>query len=378
MYRCGRCLLVLFLPLLLGISSCHKGRSDADISDFKLLQPFVYYGVNDTLPGDAIGDVNWIPLEFSEINPMHDITDLYVADSVLVVCCRHQGLVQVYDDKGKFHYNISQLGAGPQEYLEIAAMTATSTSIYIVDNFSKSVLRYSIADGSFLSRESLPFIAWDIAAFNDSVFLFTCMRNNPDAAAPNASLNYAVWKTDAQFNIMQTYLPLDEGYVEIYGKKKYFTKHNDDIFFHTFLYDGFFIFSSDGSLAFCPVKVPKPFKGDKAQLTFKDAVEHGYDYLSSTPYVTDNFSVMEISRGNISTELFANNRDREIYSNSQDWARNIPVNIIGSIDNDFIGYLIDDEDMYDNLVAYGFPKANAATEEIIRRGGCVLIRYIMK
>lgn len=51
---------------------------------------------------------------------------------------------------------------------------------------------------------------------------------------------------------------------------------------------------------------------------------------------------------------------------------------LGTTNDSFIGYINDDYNLYQNLVRYGFKKADEKTDSILKNGGCSLIIYQMK
>ena len=76
--------------------------------------------------------------------------------------------------------------------------------------------------------------------------------------------------------------------------------------------------------------------------------------------------------------LFADNANQRIFQNSSTWAAMLPVNIIGVSGNDFIGHVNDDAELYESMLEYGFPRASQEVEDVIKAGGCALIRYSLQ
>lgn len=358
------------------IMSCSIPSNRYELLNMRTSDSLLFMETPDTLPDGIIDSVYWIPLENSGQKVLYEISKLCVADSFMVIGSLHQGVLQVYSADGRFLYDISRKGQGPEEYLEIAAFTATSTSIYILDNYSHEMSRYSIDEGRFIEKTKVPFVAWDMEAFNDDDFLFTCLRNNPEAQMSMASVDYAVWRTDGKWQINKKYLPVEKEYTEMYGKTRYFTRHGEDIIFHCLKYDGFFIFPSDGEPVFHPIEFSDSLPRDKS-LRLKDVNAGQWQFLAETPFVVDGYSVMEISVAGEGAQMFAVDACNEVFGNSETCAKNLPVNIIGVMDNCFIGYINDNYMLYKELVNYGFQEGNSEVEDMLRNGGCCLIVYQM-
>ena len=89
------------------------------------------------------------------------------------------------------------------------------------------------------------------------------------------------------------------------------------------------------------------------------------------------FRVMEISIAGEGAQMFAVDACNEVFGNSETCAKNLPVNIIGVMDNCFIGYINDNYMLYKELVNYGFQEGNSEVEDMLRNGGCCLIVYQM-
>ncbi|MDE6439165.1 MAG: 6-bladed beta-propeller, partial [Muribaculaceae bacterium] len=360
------------------VLACTDRKSTSDMPDCAMLPPFVLENDADTLPSSTMKSITWIPIEHSPINPLKEITNFCSEDSKYIIASRRQGIVQAYDLNGHLLYEISRLGQGPEEYLEIAAVTTTESSVYIVDNFSRNLVQYSITDGSFVAKRPMQYVAWDVAAYNDSTFLFTCLRNNPDTPASNHGMDYAVWQTDRELNVTHKYLPVEADHIEMYCQRKYFTKYQDKILFHTFRNDGYFIFDQDGSIEYRPMEFPDPIDSDRSKLNFQEIVDSKKEYLGSTPYMTENYTLLEICKGDLTMNLFADNANQRIFQNSSIWAAMLPVNIIGVCGNDFIGHVNDEAELYESMLEYGFPRASQEVEDVIKAGGCALIRYSLQ
>lgn len=362
---------------LLFLSACGKAKKTSELPDTVTVEAPLVYSPNDTMPSFMLDSVSWIPLELSDVNGLREISKLTVIDGKIILTDRIQCCIQVYDyPSGKLLYVIDKKGNGPGEYLETAAVTVTPTSVYVIDNYSRAIFRYSLADGSFIEKKPISFVAWDMEAFDDDTFLFTWVGNNPDAPKPALAPDYALWQTDGDFNIKKTFFPVEDGYLERYKQMRYFNRSSSDIIFHLLKYGGYFSLAKDKQPVFYPVEFPNPIP-EGMTVRLADLENKSWQYLSETPFVSKDFASVEITVGNQGWQLFAG--DGKIFENSKSWARNIPIDIVGvTDDNRFIGYINDNYDMYSQLVEYGFQKGDETVENLLRQGGCCLIVYQMK
>lgn len=369
--------ILVISAVLFSAISCSVRKGSDKLPNIITSDSLLFAEPLDTLPNGIIRSIHWLPLQYSDSIVIRDISKLCVVDSFIVMGSRHQGILQVYSTEGKFLYQICGKGNGPKEYLEIAAFTVTPTSIYLLDNYSHKVSRYSIATGCFIGKTEVPFVAWDMEAFNDNDFLFTCLNNNPDVQIPANPIDFAVWRTDGHWHTTHKYLPVEKGYTELYGKPRYFTKYNDDIVFHALKYDGFFVFSQKSSPVFHPIVFSHPLPRDK-HLRLEEVNARQWQYLAETPFVVDGYSVVEINAAGQGGQMFSIDDYHKIYGNSEICPKNVPINIAGTMADSFIGYINDDYTLYKNLVEYGFKKGNAEVGTMLSNGGCCLIFYRLK
>lgn len=334
----------------------------------------------DTVPDGFIRSVRWIPLQSAGQQDLSEISELTATDSMIVVCDRRKALIQAYAPSGRFLYEINRKGQGPGDYLEIAAMTVTPTSIYVLDNFASKLLRYSIADGSFAGDRAVPFLAFDMEAFDDDNFLFTFMRQAWGAGTPSGAKEgngYAVWRTDGDLKITETYLPLEKDATEPFGTSRYFTRAGSDIIFYSPRYGGsYFLFKRDGDPERYGVELTNPVP-EGPGTTLDDLNGRDWHFMSATPLVANGYAVLDITQGVSGEQRFVAESTGLIYSNSTSWARNIPIGIAGTTDDGFIGYISDNYDLYKSLVEYGFQSGDPAVDSTLRDGGTALIVYEM-
>ncbi len=364
-----------FVLLALALCGCAK-QSHNDSAEMSVLGEISCQVDADTIADGVIGDVQWIALQQSEEHPLRDITKMCQVDSLILLGSKLDSKVDVYTRSGRFLYEISHRGSGANEYLELAAFTATNTSVYLLDNYRHKMQRYAIADGSFMEETDIPFVAWDFEAFSDENFLFTCLRNNPDATIQPKPIDYALWRTDGKWNILDKYLPVAEDYYELTGKQRYFSHTGSQIRFHTFSAGGYYEVAETGEISFRPIAFQNPIPEGEKQ-TLASVNEHGWQYLSETPFCAGDYAVMEVSASGEGRQMLASLSEGKAYANSETWARNLLLNIVGTIDDSFVGY-ISDIDQYHMLIAYGFIPGDEIVESTLSNEGACLIVYRMK
>ena len=364
----------VFLIIFCG---CSQNRTNLLPSNITTSDSIYFSESTDVLSQDIIDSIYWIPLESSHINIFDCISKMSVIDNFILIASRNQSIIQVYSNKGEFLYQISNKGNGPKEYLEIATFTATNTSIYVLDNYTHKISQYNINTGEFIRKTDIPFIAWDMEAFDDNDFLFSCLNNNPEAKINMNPINYSVWRTNNDWKFTHFYLPFEQGYTELYGKTRYFTRSNNSIIFHALKYNGYFIFTKHGAPSFCPIMFNKPLP-ENHSYRLTDVNKNSWQFLAETPFKINGYGILEISSSGESEQMFSVDSCHKIYRNSYTNAKNLPINIIGTTNDSFIGYINDDYNLYQELVRYGFKKADEKTESILKNGGCSLIIYQMK
>lgn len=165
--------LTLISVMISAMAGCSVRKDGNNLSNVTTADSLLFTEPLDTLPDGVISSVSWLPLQNSDQRIIDEISKLSVVDSFIVIGSRRQAVLQVYSTEGKFLYEISEKGQGPEEYLEIATFTVTPTSIYILDNFSHKISRYALEKGTFMGKTEVPFVAWDMEAFDDNDFLFT-------------------------------------------------------------------------------------------------------------------------------------------------------------------------------------------------------------
>jgi hypothetical protein len=92
----------------------------------------------------SVKDVRYIPLETTEASLIGGISKLLYVDNRFYVLDTKGKCVAVFSDTGEYLYRVVRIGQGPGEYVDIKDMdVAPNGDIYVVDNFSQKIIRYS-------------------------------------------------------------------------------------------------------------------------------------------------------------------------------------------------------------------------------------------
>lgn len=364
---------LLIWAVVICIASCNH-RHNTNLTEHKSSIQFTVSEKQNI--SSLIDSVLYIPLKESEQHIIPDVTKIRTTKGYIVIGSKKNAKLIVYNRDGEFQYEIHRRGHGNGEYLEVANFTVTDNNIYIIDNFQHSIHKYLLSDGTYICSDQIPFMAWDIEAFDDDSFLFTMIRNNKNAKFDiDHDIEYAVWETNGKWEVIKSYLPIPSDYVEMYGKQRFFNKINDVITFHTLKDNGYYRFEKFKNAQFIPFDFPNPlptdFEGD-----LEDAIKNKYDYISETPFEVGRFVISTVTHNGLEEQYVYDSNQDEFFRNPSENAYNGLIEIAGILGSSPMGYITDFE-TYETLVNDGFARADSITEDVIRRGGASLILYML-
>ncbi|MDR1372730.1 MAG: 6-bladed beta-propeller [Dysgonamonadaceae bacterium] len=93
-----------------------------------------------------------IELETTDSSLLYDISRIEFLKEKIIVLSREK--VSVFDENGKFLFNISSKGEGPQEYINLANVFIKNEQIHLIDQMSKKILCYD-ENGNFVSSTKI-------------------------------------------------------------------------------------------------------------------------------------------------------------------------------------------------------------------------------
>ena len=214
-------LLFVFLFAFIVVSCARKDNSVAGNNDIKTIK----IDVDGCEKDMDISDM--FDTSFFRIIPLETTPESLIGGEVCQVFYRNDRLyvvekmakgLFVFDDNGKFLSKIQSYGQGPEEYIEITAVSITDDRIIVFDQFSRKVLIYDL-DCNYISQFSvnrnLP--ALDIFAIEDRVYYVSKMEEVRNGHGP-----YRLSSTNMKGGDLQKHIPFDTatvwpGYTRVNG-----------------------------------------------------------------------------------------------------------------------------------------------------------------
>ena len=332
----------------------------------------------DSLCSQYVKNIIYLRLKESNKHIISEIAKVEVNKDKFFFFNRLSHKINVYSHSGQFLYEINHRGKGNKEYMEIANYSVDDQYVYIIDNVKNQIVIYSALNGDYKEKRPIPFIAWDMECLSDNEFLFTFLPNNPDGGVIMKQPKGSVWKTDSSFaKIRQVYFPYSDDYYEMVGKNYYFTKSGKDVIFHSYQKNAIFLFNEKtDDPRYIDVVLPKPVP-TREYVSFNDVQKQEYTYLSTTPFITENYIVFEMGKGAYSETYLMDRIEKRVVTSPEENSYNAVLAPSAILDNKFVTYL-SDYDLYEELISYGFQKADPETEALLKEGGACLIVYSMK
>ncbi len=350
-----------------------KGNRD-NVEYVQCSSPIMFDGSSERLISDFVDNIEFIPLRCSVNEMLTDVTKLRVINDYYILSNKRQAKIGVYDPTGKNIFTIDSRGNGPGEYIEIAAFTATSKNIYILDNCSHKINVYSIDNGEFKESNSVDFNAYDMEALDDDNFLFANVPTGAESDLPE--VGYKVWRTNRGWRITEKYLPYEDNFYEMAAKQYYFTRKSNTVIFHSFEDDGYYEFRDSIAPCFTFFEFASPVP-DEIRDNFLKVQESGRQYLAATPYFVYDYMFCEIVNEGFLRNYLYSFFTKKFYINKKEDLRNGIFTVNGADENSFYTF-IPDYSLYEILTNNGFNKASSEIEDFIKEEGACLIKIKMK
>lgn len=143
--------LALLLFLLVGLQSCLKQQSaESDVKTIDISTDKLSW---TSYKCDSIFDFNgYVLLESTDESLIREISKLYLTDNNIFVLDANRRIL-VFDTQGKYLKTIDHFGEGPNEYQKIQDFTVSDDTLYLLDNQSSRILKYSV-DDTYISQEN--------------------------------------------------------------------------------------------------------------------------------------------------------------------------------------------------------------------------------
>ena len=254
-------------------------------------------------------------------------------------------------------------------------MACDNGKIYVVDNSRHQLLCYSGEDGSFSWTKPMPIVAEDMEVLDNGGFIFALgLGKNVTTNMPQERARLFV--TDDNLDIISTYYPYADGEYDIIGQKFYLTKNQGKIIFGSVMIDGFTKIDANDPARQRQVVFDFP-KGLAASDCDDIRNVNQYQHLSTPPFVAGKNYIISASGPDVIGYSLWNSDTKMFYNNPQSDISKAIMPVVGALDDKLVAY-IDDYDMYQAGVQYGFTAGSPEVEEHLRNDGAVLVLYTMK
>ncbi len=322
-----------------------------------------------------VRQIKCIPLENSDRHILSAVSKMAVSDSVFFVSNMKQGKLCAYKTNGEFLYEIHALGRSHKEYYEIRSFCVDDNSIHILDNAKHLLISYSKYDGTYQQTRRLEHVAWDIETYGNDKFIFSYNDNNSSDAITTIPPS-GVWVTDKNLRTIGYHTMIDTK-EDLIGKQNYFTKHRDDVIYHDYKCQGYYILTPGDSIPkFVSVEVGNPIPM-KLLADYEAVCNGNYQYLTETPFITDKYVALAVGTGKYEESAVAWLDDGEIHLFSEDNSHNY-MPFPNAVFKEKFVYYLNDYDFYKTLVDDGFMSMDAKSEELLKNGGAILLIYDMR
>jgi len=152
---------VLFLLIQLITNGCSNNKRSEPENELDYLDLTIKCTASELKLSLVFDSILIIPLETTEECLINRVNSVNFYDSLIIVADRGRG-VMVFSEKGKYLYNIGEIGRGPEEYTSLNKCYVNNELgfAYVIDGANKKLLRYR-ANGEFLSDISIPYHTGD-------------------------------------------------------------------------------------------------------------------------------------------------------------------------------------------------------------------------
>lgn len=258
----------------------------------------------DKVISSFIDTITYVALDSDSNGLFKTIDKLMVQDNkYFVFDCFGRNQVLVFDSTGKFLFPVGHKGKGPGEYIRIRNFTVDSKNIYLINNDLNLLLTYDLS-GNFVKQQKLPFIAFDMAAFDNGDLIFSWHQNQ--GGNDNRKLVKIVI-TDNNLYIKQQLLPINDDDGNILSKRYYLTSTDDLIIFHNLFSNSVYTFNKQKSEIASIYKIDfkdKEIPDDKKKSHLDN---DGYDYLITTPFIIPGYIIGSLMTNDNKSNIYLYN-----------------------------------------------------------------------
>ena len=150
------------------IASCSKSK-EASMSELETIT--IDYENGPLVCFDSIvSDIKFIKLETKENNMIGNIYKMLITNDRIIIADKFNSKsVHLFDISGKHISKLSNLGNGPQEFLNITDIDITPSGLIAIKDNYKDILLYYNMDGEFVKKEDILEGGSDIAFIDDHI-----------------------------------------------------------------------------------------------------------------------------------------------------------------------------------------------------------------
>ena len=117
-----------------------------------------------------VSDIKFIKLETKENNMIGDIYKMLITNDRIIIADKFSSKsVHLFDISGKHISKLSNLGNGPQEFLNITDVDITPSGLIAIKDNYKDILLYYNMDGEFVKKEDILEGGSEIAFIDDHI-----------------------------------------------------------------------------------------------------------------------------------------------------------------------------------------------------------------
>ena len=323
--------------------------------------------VDESFDGSQATQVEYIALDDTLPALLYGIDKLKFANGLIYAGDFHNDKIIVFDEQGKYQFNIDKRGQGPGEYLEIKSFTVDSQCVYVIDNYNHKLFAYDCRNGAFKYDKPLPIVTWDVEILPNGGFLLAFVPMSQPVNMEHS--NHLLFVTDADMQITQRLFPYKQGEGVDLSYINYFNDYGEnEIIFSSLMHDGYTVIPRHhiDSLYHVGIVFENPIPNEQ-RLDYTLWEKHGYEYMCMSPIVCGNYVSFSVPGDKVLALYLYDKKRHKLIHNRTFF---LPI---ASHNGRFVQY-IGSEEVYNYLVKKGnFPPADAQVEEAIRHEGMALM-----
>lgn len=325
---------------------------------------------------ELIENVEFIPLEDSELALLRDASKIVVDQNRIYVHDRRINKLVIFNEIGDFLFSIDKKGAGPEEYIELKNFAVDDSLFYFIDNYTNKLRFYDKFSGLYKGKYDLPFVVDDVEIFDNGDFLF-CV--SPYGGEFNLNQTpHRIFITDNTLNIKERFLGYEKKHDDPIDKQFYFNKDNDYIYFNVAMQDYIYSFSKSGLLEYKTLSIDFGDKVIPDEYRNDFEASSPYRFLYETPYFIDEYILFDINAGEYLEVFIYDKKTKRWYMNNPTDRNNYILPVRYAQGKHIYSLLFEGFDSYHDLVKNGFNRASFEVEEHIKNEGWVLVKYTLK